>query len=287
MTSVSNIRSESKRCWVGVDAITLIIEDERQTVLAYSELQPVWEALRQDGNRIRPFQVHHYKGHGCGPLRIGRSEGGTIVQATGPLSQSIASLLAQYDCRATRWDMQVTHELHRPNPSVASSLYEYWEAEKQAGRHTRANKFVKSDTGSTAYTGSRKGTRTYRVYDKSVELDAPLGSFWRYEVELHRELAHAAWMLWKTVIGEQEHLESQVSHLFALIGVDAGLTAGIEARAMEIAGNVRTVERYLKWFQTSVQPVVRDLRGKVESGIILEALGLQHSLEWPGDEEEI
>jgi len=271
-------RNSVVRSWVGMDALTAIVDDHLQTVQVYSDLRDIWEALRQDGNRVNPFKVHRYYGHGCGPLRIGTDGVSTLVQVTGPLANSVAVVMAQYDLRATRVDIQATFELSSPYPENGEWCYTHWELARAGGVHKRANKLVKSSTGTTAYTGSRKGDRTFRVYDKSVELGAAMGTFWRYEVEYHADKAGGVWLGWKHARDEVEWMKGHLLSAFRAVELELPLSSGDKGSAMATPGNLRSVERYLKWFETSVQPVVRDLRNKVPDAILTEALGLQGTL---------
>jgi len=279
-------RNKVKRYEVGLDAITAIIDEPGQMVNVYRDLRDLWEALRTDGNRVRPFKLHHYSGHGCGPLRIGTDGAATVVQATGPIAGVIAPILSSYTLRATRLDIQVTFELGECMPAVAELLYLRWEKERVDGLHKRANKLIQSTTGSTAYTGSRKGDRTIRVYDKSSDMGAERGRFWRYEVEFHADKAQAYWMGYHHAKDDKVWLEGALQSVFNGIGIELGLTPTNEGSAMAVPGNLRSVERYLHWFQTSVAPVVRDLTNKVPDGILLEALGFQGTLPM-FDEERI
>jgi len=282
----ATIRKDVVRYTSGIDALTLMVDDPKSTVQVYHDLRDLWEALRQDGNRVVPFKLHRYAGHGCGPLRIGTDGASTVVQTTGPLSNSVGTIMAQYECRATRLDIQATFQFGGPWYNVAELLYNKWETEALKGQHKRANKLVKSSTGVTAYTGSRKGDRTFRVYDKSHQLQAQRGTFWRYEVEYHADKATGLWSGWKHAKDEKAWVDGAVNAAFLGIGIELGIVSTDTGSAMEVPGNLRSVERYLKWFQTSVAPVVRDLTGKVESDILLEALGLQGFLPMFDNEKE-
>jgi hypothetical protein len=272
------IRNNVSRYEVGIDAVTLIFSGQEDRMRVYQELQDVWGALRQEGNRIRSFRVHSYVGHSCGPLRIASDDEGTLVQCTGGLSQTVATIAAQYDCRATRIDLQSTFQLVKVNPALAALLYRRLEGQREKGEHTRIQKFVSSSTGDTVYTGSRKGNRTIRVYDKSDWMNAERGAFWRYEVEFHGQKANAIWASYRQAKDDKEWIEGWLYKTFDSIGVDIPVTQGDTGSAMATPGNLRSTDRYLDWFRVSVAPVVRDLTNKVDAAILLEALGIQRTL---------
>jgi Replication initiation factor len=263
----------------GVDAITATCSDIRAATRIYSTLGEFMHTLTIDGYRRTKFRVHEYEGHGVGPIRVGSSDRGTIVQCTGPYSEYVAGVLAEEEVRATRLDIQATFTFEQGNENWAAFLYDYQKELVSSGMSRRSNRYIESTTGSTVYTGSRKGKKTSRVYDKSLELQAAKGTVWRYETEYHGELAHAMFSTWITQEDREAWLKDAIQTAFQKLGMDCPCGSGNPASAMAISGKSKDRESYLRWLRHSVQPVVRDLQKHTEPGIILEALGIQ--LEFP------
>lgn len=98
--------------------------------------------------------------------------------------------------RVTRFDLQVTVLLDRVERDLVSKLYDKIIDLKDKGHSPlgrRKISHIRSLSGETLYVGSRKtGKKFFRLYDKSLDVDAEIGLVWRQEVQYGRDLAHGA-----------------------------------------------------------------------------------------------
>ncbi len=204
-----------------------------------------------------------------------------ILTGSGQTSDEVVDFMpVQNSLRCTRFDLQATVYLPSPDVDIAGTLYHSLMREKYKGvskSGRRALSLIQSDTGQTLYVGKRKsGRKFFRLYDKSVELQAPLGTVWRQEIQYGREFAQNAWEWFKVHRFDMSaHIKMVNTEFTAAIDYsmmsDQGYTSEVIPEVIREKG---TIGSKLSWLRRCVRPVVAFLGEKKYGQEAVEALGL-------------
>lgn len=232
-----------------------------------------------------------YKGEQCTEtkIRYGRRlrDGGIldeILVGSGKASDMIVDdIPATSDVKCTRFDMQTTVYMDKPKADVAATLYAVLVASKVAGASITGRRkcsLVQSDTGQTLYVGKRNsGRKFFRLYDKSADLQAPIGSVWRQEVQYGRNYSHNAWEWYKSNRDNQDAQEKMVSGEFKDAMNFTLTNAGMETELIPASETEQgTIKSKLAWLTKCVRPVVAFLVASGYEKEVVATLGLAGAL---------
>lgn len=271
-------------CGFGLDWLTLtnVVKDNQESLplmAHFARLSGVTTKWR--GNGYKGSQ-DTYNG-----LRYGsrlRKDGmaDEILMLSGPLTDSLLAKIGSTETyRATRVDIEITVVLDKCDEKLASKWYDQIALQKRvgtsvAGRRKISN--IRSDSGQTLYVGTRKtGRKFFRFYDKSLDLDAPLGLVWRQEVQYGRDLADEALKMYVNIRGNKQAVIDLVCAEFTdCVGFTLPIPTKIKNGAqMSPEPKITTVQAKLEWLERCVKPTIALL---MEEGLESEArsaLGLR------------
>ena len=112
-----------------------------------------------------------YKGWSRGPLRVGyRGDAEMIAILSGDPALVWSSKLPRASAGPTRFDLQTTILLDRPNPRLAEKLYLDLDVQNDTRKRKRSIKLIRSSGGDTCYIGRRSSAVYLRLYDKSRDV---------------------------------------------------------------------------------------------------------------------
>jgi hypothetical protein len=260
--------------YVGLDALTVISTTPKSAKNFGRIAGDFIELQVSSGERPNHWRVHQYEGRKWGSFGVASHEDKVLVAVTGPMTESVAAVMAEESCRATRIDCQTTFNYAQPQLDYASVLYSYLKEGKGSDIRKLSLKFYESKNGQTLYLGSRTSSVMGRVYDKSVDYFKPLGNTWRCELEFKGDLANEAWKAWVQEEDREEALKSELDYRFFRWGISLPFNTSRTRGAMAPPAEIKSRDKYLEWMRNSVAPVVRDLQGIVDDDILLEALGI-------------
>lgn len=183
--------------------------------------------------------------------------------------------------RVTRLDLQVTVTLDDYDENIASDLYDGIMTSKEQKRTILGRRklaLLKSSTGQTLYVGSRKsGRKFFRVYDKSNDVGAGLGTIWRQEVQYGRYLAQEALERYLSIMGDGYGVIGLVCAEFqdALWWSLHDHIGDLPEIITEDEKPLPTLSSKLYWLETCVRPTITLMIDNDLEEEMLSALGLR------------
>ena len=236
----------------------------------------------------REWSTNQYYGISCGNVQIGQNDRlrREMFAMSGDDTEKMAFALVEHipPLRCTRIDHQVTVRLSEPNPNLAMVEHSFYQGfvdlKKQSGYKKPMPKpmYIQSPTGATLYIGRRSTDRVIRIYDKSSSYDAPLGTYWRYEVELKRRLSEGEYASWWHSVEHKRHSRAVVARELETVGITIPnlSTAGYEPkRAYNLAKNSHLSS--MDWLARVVTPCVQRLIQAGYANEVHAILGLELS----------
>lgn len=249
----------------------------------FTNLWPRLHAVAQtvsDGELVtEPARVLGYFGNRAGPVFLGRSDQGGLLQASGFSAQLVCELglcpdgVPRLDAQVTIWYDQYDSDVARRAAQEAG--------EAAAGRRGRkpARRLVTGyGAGDTCYLGTRgKKSVFIRVYDKQKESgDAVWTNAWRYEAELSDDYAvRAYWEMMEARFGETMVRRMVIGYL-RMRGLELSVEDGeCGFDAASIPKEESSTSRRLRWLGDQVAPAIaRLIADGVPLAEILSAIGM-------------
>jgi hypothetical protein len=237
--------------------------DEEGYSLLWPKLRGCAQEAAGAGIEVETVKMLGYIGLKAGPLFLGLSYQGAMLQASGLTAQLVCELGLVPD-NVSRMDLQATVWLREDDEGLARRVADDVE-EAYKGRRGRrpAVRYIDGyGRGNTAYVGSRGKRAVFiRVYDKARESgESVYSGAWRYEAELTDDYARDAYYTaMESRFGEPMIARLLIGYL-DLRGVSLSLPN--ESRGFDRASLPRgatTRERRLAWLQKQVRPTVERL----------------------------
>lgn len=221
-------------------------------------------------NRSYAWRFKGYVGRAYNGVRYGLRNDEAIVMLSGPMCQACWDAVAPNRDKCTRVDLAVTVELAEIDKTIASVAYQ----QALDSIHTTNSIVMNSRGGQTVYLGSRQSQHMGRIYDKGAEQDGPVGTIWRYEVEIKKPTSdHVVTRLLETD-DTPTFIAEYVARFFEARGVAIPwLRTNVEC-AIEIGAYVQSSEKTLEWLRTQVKPALGRLIVEGRQDDAYQALGL-------------
>lgn len=203
---------------------------------------------------------------------------GVIVQASGEYANRFIDNFMNDHTRWSRVDLTVDVMLKEPEPTYLNVTYD-WIVKN--GIKTRKYSLIQDAFGGTTlYVGSRQSEEFGRVYDKGAELglELPLGSKWRYEIELKGQKAKVAIeklkILGSTGRNRTGTIATTVNDWFVHRDV-VPLFARDKAMGLDLRLQASTPneDQKLLWLRKQVAPTVKEFLSSNRREV-LDALGI-------------
>lgn len=268
------VRVVSKGC----DWLTKSCKTEAESKAIVDVFHDVSRGTFDERDLPEKWWFQGYRGLAYDHLKCGvRANDEAIIILSGDLAREWIPFENLVVGKPTRLDLQVTVQVIKPQPTLASEVYKSMLDQMAIGARKRNLRFISSPTGDTTYIGSRKSATMLRVYDKAKDIPfAERGEFWRYEVEFKKGKARVAWDSYQASGWDDLWVIDQVHSEFRERGIPPVFEAGSLTNVIEEASRVSSVDAKLSWMKKCVSPVVARLLNAGFEKEVLEALKLSH-----------
>lgn len=269
----------------GIDYISASMKStEPDAINWFGQATRYLEDVAKDGSELKAAARLGYQGVSTGGCFAGMREDGYFVQISGERAQAGFNAIYDHHTHFSRLDVQVTCATSTGNPLTAINAQQSIARANETiskARQRDATLIQSLKSGATCYVGSRKSPQFGRIYDKHAESkEEQYKGAWRYEVELHNQLATQTARLFRESIYTQS-VQSAVfvrqwyrkRNIFPPWRTEAELYA-----LPSMPKQNSDVEAKLKWLEEQVAPAIRRLLKLGLRDTILEALGLDDKL---------
>lgn len=214
-----------------------------------------------DGYARKHWGANGYKGWTTGALSLGyRTEGGYCEARSVMALPCFLALQGTPGIRAARLDLQVTVEISaddaRLHEKIATQLA-VAQANGVAGAPEFAPAYGEDKAGWTQYLGAAGSDKRGRVYDKGQEQHCGIaGRYWRFEYQLRRRYAKAAYRRICGVAQPVRACAAAVQIWLAAIGVCLDIGDGVGTGIVVGRRERSSDEKTFDWLESQVAPSV-------------------------------
>lgn len=264
-----------------IDWLSCTLPDgDSNRAIAWDSAVKLQDELNQQGYAARKCRLQGYDGVMVGKLFVGENDQGLFIRATSSAAMLAYQHLYIPEMHVSRLDIQVTDWNPKGLEFCGVQAEHQAKARKLAGGRgaNRQIRHIADDEGGyTLYVGSKTSESFMRLYNKGAESkDEYYTGAWRYEVELHNELATQT-ARYLANIGNA--IESSIIVSVRQYVRERGITVywdqlGGDQVIRPLPYQETDDERSIIWLGKQVKPTVQRL---VKAGYlvdILEALGL-------------
>lgn len=247
-----------------------------------TEDNPLWtlgqralNRLQREGENPSRWHSHGYRGWSSTGVRVGSRPDGVTLQLSGDQARDQWLHCFRAAVNVSRLDLAVDTHFHPPIPALASELYRNaGHVPLRNGRRPKSSLIVNSDGGATVYIGRRVSENYGRVYDKGIEQKtAPVGSWWRWEVELKGETALAVSRALAASPAPASYVGGFVAEWFRSRS-GCRFASLDEPQNCILQRSSSSTDAKLRWLSSSVRPTIQRLIELVGRERVLLALGL-------------
>ncbi len=244
-----------------------------------------WSGMRYSGKQCMTTGLRY----GSRSRKDGRAD--EILVSSGVMADQMIDHIHDVGAyRTTRLDLEVTVLVDPPDRDIASDQFDRLMKMAKFGVSPLGKykpHLVKSSTGQTLYIGSRKSAKKlFRLYDKSKDFNAEIGSIWRQEIQFGRDYANEAI---KTYVGCRKTPHAVISWVSAEFYDVLEFTllpytpAGPILKAKIDKPETR-LDKKLEWLRTCVRPTIALMIEHDMLSEALDALGLRETDQWKTDD---
>ena len=245
----------------GIDWLTVTTTQGDQTQSLLELARELEETQLPENAIAEDWRGLGYRGRSYEGLRVGQRAGGeAILILSGDLAKRVGETYTVDSSRVTRADFQVTVVLPEPDPLIAQRTYLEYKKLTDSEKSGRMYTYISSSTGDTLNVGKRSRNKYLRFYDKSSWFNgAPLGTYWRYEVELKKAVAKEAMRMFNEAENRHVFIGEQVWGAFEKKGIEPRFSVDNRPTSIQVGQNVTTADSKIAWLSRCVAPVVTQL----------------------------
>lgn len=254
--------------------------DDEARVAVFKRILSMALASGQEGVvELKPWAWFGYVGEQGAHGAYGRGRQGCLLQASSWAAAAVVERRPPWD-NCSRLDIQVTLWLEEDTPGLAEELATaaHFKRPARAGRKPQPQLRKTFGKGDTLYLGARGSDKFVRIYDKWREQggDDEYRHAWRFELELHNELAGSFLDgTWRHG-GTREGYLGAVATEVAWLGLDFGalLESPLPKPARKERSGIDNDSR-AAWLYHQVRPAIEKMIASgYRPGYLRELLGL-------------
>jgi hypothetical protein len=238
------------------------------------------DTIAQMGNESEVFQWQGYSGRKIGSYFLGEREDGYVVRVSGSTAHFAFTSIYHPNMHVSRLDLCVTVWLSPSVPGLGLDATSQARMAKLNGSITKrpvVTHYESDDGGFTLYLGRRNSRSMARLYNKEVESgEEYYKGAWRYECELHNEVAtKTAYNISRSLFPLEETISAAVWRYYRERGVNPIFEAYPDRGKVVLPKRETTsLDRSLLWLEKQVRPTVARLVALGYTSSVLTALGL-------------
>lgn len=269
----------------GIDWFTHTLHKDHEEYTKWrQQCQDAILLIGDAGNVLKQHALNGYTGVGCSSGFFGqRDHDGMLVLRSGWADRLFLTCYNN-EGHTSRLDLQTTIRLDTNDLQFGSR------ARKRASKYNKTlpkarqrtiHEHNDDDGGYTLYIGARSSSNFGRLYNKAAQADdAVYENCWRFEVQLHNQVAtQAAFSIGHTSRPKEELIASSVWQWWAERGITPPYNHTDYRTVIYPFKQPETdVEKQLRWLREQVSPTVTRLRKQGLDDILISALGLDKPL---------
>jgi DNA relaxase NicK len=265
--------------YAAVDWLTLTTEPGDDAQAAYEIARELAGEALGEGDELRAWSSHGYKGFSAPHVRYGAKGDEALVELSGHVADRYWKQLLPYARNVSRLDtcVDVTHA--SPVSGLAEQAYHAPAVALRPGMPTvRKYLYAGTDGGSTCYVGAPSSDRRGRLYDKHVESggEFPPGT-WRYEVQERRHMGRATARALDGTDDVRGAIAAHVCSFFSKRGVVPWFQSDCRDLSSQPRRSSPDVLQFVNWLHLQVAPGIRRWSNRGHTAAILAALELDAS----------